>query len=141
MGVTVKSKNYSIDMGYNGFNMLRTKIAELTGPEIHEHYKKLNDGIYLYGQPQKEFFEEYNKAINELEKSKNIPHGILDFLYKSDCGGKLPFTKCKQIYEVIKDYDDNIAYGYVGRSDCAVFSDFKKLIKDCADNKCRMEWF
>lgn len=41
MGVTVKSKNYSIDLGYGGFNKLRTKVAELTGDEIGQHYRKL----------------------------------------------------------------------------------------------------
>lgn len=36
MGITVESKNYSIDMGYHGFNRLRTKVAELTGREVGE---------------------------------------------------------------------------------------------------------
>lgn len=140
MGVTIKSKNYSIDMGGGGFNNLRTKIAELTGKEIGEHYKELTKGTFLYGTEREEFFENYNKKISELEEEFKIPCGILDFLYASDCGGKLPFKKCKQIYEVIKDYDDNILYGYIGRKDCAKFKDFKEIVKDCVDSKCSMRW-
>ena len=34
MGITVRSKNYSIDLGYTGFLRLRTKVAELTAPDI-----------------------------------------------------------------------------------------------------------
>lgn len=81
MGVTVNSKNYSIDLGYIGFNNLRTKVAEISVED------------------------------------------------------------CKAIWEVIKDYDTNVLYGYVGRPDCAKFKDFKNIVKDCIDNNCNMEWF
>lgn len=141
MGVTIESKSHSIDMGYAGFNRLRLKVAELTGEEIGEHYKDLDKGMFLNGTDREEFFQIYNKKISELEKEFKIPHGILDFLYASDCSGKITFTKCKQIYEVIKDYDNNILYGYCGRSDCAKFKDFKEIVKDCIDNKCSMKWF
>ena len=140
MGVTIESKNYSIDMGYGGFNNLRSKVAELTGVEIGNHYKELDKGMFLNGEARTMFFKSYNKKISELETSFKIPRGILEFLYASDCGGKLTYGKCKQIYKVIKDYDDDILYGYCGRSDCAKFKDFKEIIKDCADNKRSMEW-
>ena len=141
MGVTINSKNHSMDMGYGGFNRLRNKVAELTGKEIGEHYKNLDKGMFLNGTQREEFFKEYNKKISELEGQFKIPCGILDFLYASDCGGKITFGKCKQIYEVIKDYDDDVLYGYCGRSDCAKFKDFKEIIKDCIDSKSSMEWF
>lgn len=38
MGVTVESKNHIIDLGVGGFNNLRKKIAELTAPDIAEHF-------------------------------------------------------------------------------------------------------
>lgn len=140
MGVTINSKNNSIDLGYAGFNRLRLKVAELTGEEIGEHYKELDKGMFLYGKEKEDFFKKYNKKISELEEKFKIPYGILDFLYASDCGGKIGLRKCKQIYKVIKDYDDDILYGYCGRSDCAKFKDFKGIVKDCIDNKCAMEW-
>lgn len=42
MGLTINSKNHSIDLSYSGFYRLRVKVAELTAPDIYEHYKKLN---------------------------------------------------------------------------------------------------
>ena len=48
---------------------------------------------------------------------------------------------CKSVYEIIKDYDDDICYGYCGRSDCAMFKDFKQLIKDGADTEMGIEWY
>lgn len=138
--MTIESKNHSIDMGYGGFNNLRSKVAELTGEEIGNHYKKLDKGMFLYGEEREKFFEEYNKKISELADEFEIPHGILNFLYASDCDGKISSSKCKHIYKAIKDYDDNILYGYSGRADCAKFKDFKEIVKDCIDNKCSMKW-
>lgn len=141
MGVTIGSPNYSIDLGYGGFNILRKKVAELTGSEIGQHYKKLNDGIFLSCEAKIKFFKDYNEKISELAEKYSIPHGILDFLYASDCDGEISAEKCKEIYEIIKDYDDNILYGYCAKNDCAMFKDFKNIVKDCVDNQCKMEWF
>lgn len=141
MGITIKSKNYSIDMGYFGFSGLRRKVANLVGEEIGLHYNHLYDGVFLFGEKKEKFFNEYNKKINELEKKFNITDGILDFLYASDCKAKISPKKCKQVYEIIKNYDDDVLYGYSGRKDCAKFKDFKEIVKDCIDSKCCMEWY
>lgn len=142
MGVTISSENYSIDLGYGGFNNLRTKVAELAAGDIGEHYKKLHEGIFLFGSLREDFFKEYDKKINEIAKAHNGEMDeILDFLYASDCEGEVPVKVCEKIYEVIKDYDDNILYGYAGRPDCAKFKDFKELVKDCIDSNCSMEWY
>ena len=41
----------------------------------------------------------------------------------------------------IKDYDDDILYGYAGRKDCAKFADFKKIVKDGIDSGDGFSWF
>lgn len=96
----------------------------------------------LFGKDRDSFFEKYDKKITEIsEKHSGEYDEILHFLYASDCEAKIPYQICEKIYDVIKDYDDNICYGYAGRPDCAMFKDFKNLVKDCIDNKCNMEWF
>lgn len=142
MGITLDSKNCSIDLGYSGFNNLRTKVAELTAPDIHEHYKKLAEGMFLIGTTKEKFFKDYNAEIQRLsEKYNEEKDNILDFLYASDCDGEMDVEHCKSIYDVIKDYDDDIRYGYCGRPDCAMFRDFKALVKDCIDTNTPMNWF
>lgn len=143
MGITIKSKNCSIDLGYGGFMVLRTTVAELTAPDIYEHYKDLEKGIMLFDtEKRKAFFNDYDAKIQQLsEKYHGEKDGILDFLYASDCSGEMDLEHCKSIYEIIKDYDDDICYGYCGRPDCAMFKDFKLVVKDCIDNNCSMEWF
>lgn len=57
MGVTIKCKKTGreMDVGYFGFFKLRTKVAELVGSEVGEHYKKLDD-ILAYHLPKKNTF-------------------------------------------------------------------------------------
>ena len=128
MGVTIESKNHYIDLGYGGFMCLRTKVAELAAPDIFKHYKKSMDGMRLYDENErKAFYESYNAKIEELDKKYNGKMSdVLDFLYESDCSAEMDVSHCRSIYEVIKDYDDDILYGYTGRKDCAKFADFKK---------------
>ncbi|WP_160693406.1 hypothetical protein [Clostridium sp. C2-6-12] len=142
MGVTIDSKNKSIDLGYGGFNRLRNKISELVNNEIAEHYKELEKGQFLFGEDKrKEFFKKYDAETERLDKKYDYKYNsILHFLYACDCGATKEVDVCKEIYEVIKDYDDNIAYGYTGREDCTMFKDFKELVKDCIDNNESMEW-
>ena len=66
---------------------------------------------------------------------------ILDFLYESDCDGIMDVPHCRSIYEVIKNYDDDILYGYAGRKDCAKFADFKAIVKDGIDSGDGFTWF
>ena len=140
MGVTIESKNHSIDLGGWGFICLRTKVAELAAPDICEHYKKSMDGMRLYDK-RKAFYESYNAKIAELDKRyEGKMSDILDFLYESDCDAKMDTDHCRSIYEVIKNYDDDILYGYSGRKDCAKFADFKKIVKDGIDSGDGFSW-
>lgn len=143
MGVTIESKNHSIDLGYGGFRMLRVKVSELTAPDIFEHYKKSMDGMRLYDEDErKAFYESYNAKIAELDKKyEGKMSDILDFLYESDCGAEMDIDHCRSIYEVIRNYDDDILYGYAGRKDCAKFADFKKIVKDGIDSGDGFNWF
>ena len=143
MGVTINSKSHSIDLGGGGFMRLRLKIAELAAPDIFEHYKKSMDGMRLYDEDErKKFYESYDAKISELDKKyEGKMADILDFLYESDCGAEMDTDHCRSIYAVIKDYDDNVLYGYAGRKDCAKFADFKKIVKDGIDSGDGFSWF
>lgn len=142
MGLTINSKNHSIDLSYSGFYRLRVKVAELTAPDIYEHYKKLNDWRYVLVSKGENFFTEYDKKIVELDEKYDGKYTqVLEFLYTSDSHGEADAEHCKSVYEIIKDYDDDICYGYCGRSDCVMFKDFKQLIEDGADTGTGIEWY
>lgn len=141
--VTIESSNHSIDLGYGGFRMLRLKVAELAAPDIFEHYKKSMDGMRLYDDDErKAFYKSYNAKTAELKKKrKGRMSDILDFLYESDCDGIMDVPHCRSIYKVIKDYDDDVLYGYAGRKNCAKFADFKAIVKDGIDSGDGFTWF
>ena len=48
---------------------------------------------------------------------------------------------CRSLYEIIKDYDDNVLYGYSGKKDCAKFADFKAIVKNGIDSGDGFIWF
>ena len=143
MGVTIESKNKSIDMGYLGFRALRTTIAGLCEPDIKKHYDDLTNGMYIFRKEErKKFFKDYDEETERINKKYNYKYNkVLTFLYTSDCNAELDVDVCKALYEVIKDNDDDKVYGYSGRKDCATFKDFKELVKDCIDNNSKMIWF
>lgn len=143
MGVTIKCKKSGrdIDLGYSGFMRLRNKVAELMGEPFYSHYKKLYDAPPLMRpDEEKKFYTEWDTEAIRLITENDIPVKVVNFLLKSDCDGKIRYGACKEILKVIGDYDDNICYGYAGRSDCAMFRNFKVILQDCVDNKCDMVW-
>ena len=140
MGVTIRSKNYNIDMGGGDFLNLRTKVAELTTQDIYEHYKALTNYFLCTLEEKKDFFEDYNKKIEMLDEKYNGKYSdILDFLYEPDCNGNISYDVCVSLWNTIKDYEDDTKYGYVGRF--VTFNDFKKIVKDCIDNKTNLTWY
>lgn len=140
MGITIQSKNFSKDMGYGGFMNFRKKVAELTDVKFGEHYKSLEEGMFLWGEKRDNYFEEYEKMTNKLVENKVVSVEIANFCYQSDCEGSIDQNQAKEIYEIIKEYDDNICYGYSGRPDCTMFSDLKNIFKDCAKNGDTVYW-
>lgn len=97
MGVTIKCKKTGreMDVGYFGFFKLRTKVAELVGSEVGEHYKKLDDILDIPSPEKEHALESYNDETERLVESKELPIKIADFLYQSDCDGKIRYGACK----------------------------------------------
>ena len=143
MGVTIKCKKTGrdIDLGYGGFARLRNKVAELMGEPFYSHYMKLDKApVSMRPDEEKKFYTEWDTDAIRLITENDLPVKVVNFLLESDCDGKIRYGACKDILKVIGDYDDNICYGYVGRIDCAMFRDFKAILRDCVDNKCDMVW-
>lgn len=139
MGLTIRNKNTSIDMGYGGFYNLRKNIAGIYSPSFKELYEEWTGPLFINDLSD----EEGNKRLAELYKQKILTDEddiVLDFLFASDSEGKISVKGCKRLYAIIKDYDDDILYGYCGRKDCAKFKDFKNIVAECAKNRWVLSW-
>lgn len=135
MGVTIGTKSMSIDMGYAGFARLRTDVAGLICPELKELYKTLPGASF--GEKE---LQEYNKKLGVLQEKNNIPDDALDFLYQSDCSGRITSACSKIILDYIGEYDSDIRYGYVGLKDCATFRDFKEILQCSVKTGSDVTW-
>lgn len=144
MGITIKCKKTGsgCDLGYMGFSRFRIRVAYLLNEEFGTHYEKLysSEMMCAGGKERERLLVEYDKETECLIKQHKLSRRIVNFLYESDCDGKCSPSACKAIYEVIKDYDDEICYGYPGRPDCARFSTLKALFLECAEMKSYLEW-
>jgi len=138
MGITISSKRHSFDMGYGGFGRFRNVVAEKVNDDFYKHYLELSspDAMFSVGDSRKEFFEQYDATTRECVNQSIVTEEVANFLYQSDCGGKIDRKQAKQIYELIKECDDNMSFGYVGRSDCTKMSGMKKIFADGT----KVEW-
>ena len=136
MGLSIycKKTKTNYDLGCGGFYNLRLKVAELCSPEFGEHYKTL---LYLHSNKE---YADFDKKTLELINNKAVSKKVVDFCLQSDIEGSIRYGACKEIYNHIEDYDDNICYGYLGRPNRFMFKDFKDLLKECYDNKSSLCW-
>ena len=142
MGITISNHKKSIDMGYGGFLNLRATISTLVPcQEFVDIYRELNEGYYTEWQKRgfktrEEYFDDYDKRVEEICVRNKLDEEVVNFLYRSDCDTKSLSPKaCRHLWWLIKDYDDNVLYGYCGRPDCAKFKDFKEIVRTCAKDR------
>lgn len=141
MGITIGNNQREIDMGCGGFLRLRTTISKLVDPELHALYLEIfNNDSFRYKEKgfetEKAYWDDYDERLNRLAQSKLLDPYVLDFLYRSDCSCEsLSVKHCRHLWKVIRDYDDDVVYGYAGRPDRAMFKDFKRIVEECAKNR------
>ena len=140
MSVTIecKSGNLSYDLRTWGFESLRMKVASLSSEEWGKHYSKLMKPPFCHKEL---FYESFNRVTEDLIKKRKVSSSVVNFCLQSDCGGKATYRQCREIYKHIKDYDDDVSYGFAGQQGNFTFNDFKALLEHCIENKCGFEWY
>ena len=143
MGITITCTNskYDFDMGYGGFFNLRKNIALCLNKEFGENYAMLSKCI------SKAQFEENDRNAEYLISKHHLDDeyaDILDFLYASDCDGKINYKTCKQIEELLKaNYNKLDLASKSFRYGCAAHNDyveFMEFLRDCYKYHKNMEW-
>ena len=144
MGVTLfcRKMGHSIDMGYGGFMRLRKKVAMLAGEEFGLHYGQLFEHLCTLtdSKVRDQLLEDFDNKTEQFIRDKAVSIKVVDFLFQSDAEGEIRYGACKELLKIIGNYDDKICYGYAGRPDCAMFRDFKALLKDCVASKSNLAW-
>jgi hypothetical protein len=125
-------------MGYGGFGRFRNTVAEKVSDTFYQHYLLLSDSkvMFLSGKEREAYFRKYDDTTNEYIEQGVLTVEVANFLYQSDCDGKVDRKQAKQIYALIKNYDDELSFGYAGRADCAKMANLKKIFSDGT----KVEW-
>ena len=148
MGITITCKNpkYDFGMSYHAFFNLRKNIARC----INDYFGSLYEKLMLYpGTYLDDGYLVESKAENYINDNPNIfpeeDNDILDFLFESDCEGKIRHKTCKKIADLLeKNYDrlnlknKEFRYGYHSHEDYKEFIDF---LRDCYSHRKNMEWY
>lgn len=126
--------------------MLRAKVAELFDKNVWQQYMKIME--IPYGDDRKQALEKWDTDMDRILQASEMPSGVKDFLFQSDCAGNISRSACMALYERIHNYDNNIAYGFRIVKDSfgnlirqeLGFQDFVELIKECIDTNCDLLW-
>ncbi len=136
MGVCLHSEDraYEMDMGYGTFFHLRSVIAGKLDSEFGALYTSIPKCR------SKDDYDELNAKMNQVIADKKLEAvaDVLDFLFASDCEGEISTQACGKIFELVKDYSDNMMYGYQGTNNS--FEDFKQMLKECNDTGQKVIW-
>jgi hypothetical protein len=129
MGVTIRTKNKSIDMGCGSFFRLRTDIAKAINFEWGMKYEELLN---------RNRYDELNDITAEYLADGKISKYLVDFCLQSDAEGHITCWACKYIYRQIQNVDKEDRYG-LGRTSVS-WEEIKNAFKDGSENKGGMKW-
>jgi len=137
MGLIIESNCKSTISLIGGYGMLltiREEVAKRFDKEFGEHYARLRYAI--------DDIEDFDKTTNEIlshSRFKDEDADIIDFLFASDCGGKINYKTCKKVVELIEDSDNKycLRYAYYSKND---WEDLKQLLWTCYKRRANLIW-
>lgn len=144
MGIKIlcKKTGTCLVIGECSFNSFRDIVAFLHSAEFGTHYAQLSrpQVVIMSGIRRQEFFDHYNQQTAQLIKEKKVNKKVADFCLQPEDTGKIQFGTCQMIYDLIKDHNDHIIYGYASRNSVVTLLHIKDLFKECAERKSDLVW-
>jgi len=133
MGLTISAKGLpydkTYDCGYITFLVFRKELAKAFNAEfgsLYERWCSLTDTVS-------------KEEIARIEELGTL--GIKEFLFHSDCDGKLTPDECRRIYKEIKDIKlDMVGHNYGTMKQYNMLDQWKGIVKHCADRRVTC-WF
>ena len=101
MGVTISATNssYDFDMGYGGFFNLRKNIAYALDKQFGKAYENY---IHCHTKEEGDENDRLCEMYIEAQGLEKEYEDVLDFLYASDCDGKISYKTCKKIADLLE---------------------------------------
>lgn len=141
MGLSIYANGIkrTFECSYIGFLNLRENIAKALDTDFYAIYSQR----FMAVMQPKEWEKHLNNVLSHKEETGEIKDSddVLDFLFESDCNGKVSYKTCRKIYDLIKDIDfGNRIFTYQAYSDGKDYEYFKKFLKDCYSKRASMRW-
>lgn len=130
MGVSIRTKNKSICMGYASFFRLRTDIAKAINFEWGMKYEELLN---------RKRYDELNDITADYLADGKISKYLVDFCFQSDVEGHITCWACKYIYRQVQNIVKKDTYGYVMTP--IFWVEIKNVFKDGSENRGGLRWY
>lgn len=131
MGVSIGNKYHSIDGGYGMMFLIRKTIAQSFDNELGNYYGDITNHY------KDDFIDNVNKILAD-DRFTEANGDIIDFLFMSDCEGKINYKTSKKILDLVKDVP-NFRIGYVINNKS--FDDFKDILQECYSKRMNLTWY
>ena len=142
MGVSLGSPNHDTAMSYGSFNLLRTRVAYMLSEEWGKHYERMHELLCTYDD---ELIAAYNDETEGMyQASSNVEKAVINFLYMSDCEGKLIPLECAAVVAVMDGHadawaDEKRTFAYLSYQSFTL-SDFHEMLQDGIETGKGVEW-
>lgn len=117
--------------GYGTFFRLRSNIAKAVMKEDYSFYEKWT--CTNRRTPEDEVHDLCNKL-------REYGHAFYKFMTASDCDGALSPNECAEIYELIKNSNEDYSFCYGDDFTIDMKDDIKILLLECCKHNARLIW-
>lgn len=139
VSITCKKPKYTFDMGEGGFFNLRKNVALSMDREFGELYATLSK---CYSSDD---YSAFDQKVEKMIAEKRLDEkytDVLDFLFASDCEGKINYKTCGKIAFMLEAdysglYDKVFRYAIEAHDD---YREFIIFLKDCYSHRKTMRW-
>ena len=143
MGISINNINQSGDLSCGAFSRMRTRIAELVSDELADHYKELDELMFVTN-PKDVRWKEYDAITDKMyEEADEVTKHDISFLYMPDVEGCLYSEQVSAVLEVCeKVYEEEKAhvYGYIAHDDAFTFGQFVEMLRECEEDMTPLWW-
>ena len=137
MGLTlrnnVKDCDIELDGGYSILRTIRIEVAKQYDEEFGNYYQLFYDGY-----DRKKYINKLNNLLKD-DRFKDEDNDLMEFLFASDCEGKIGYKTCKKVYDLIKNSDNDCCLRYViySKND---WNDLRELLLSCYKHRANLYW-
>lgn len=139
MGVFIGTKRCNIAMGYGSFSNFRIEVAKAFSEDFGEQYKDyLNKACKELFCGTEENIKRLDKDFSAYLKTVDISDDIVNFLFQTDCGGKINCKTARKIRDLCNKSKCEYKFGY--DSDKRTIKEIAEIFDDAVKHRCNVKW-